>query len=554
VEQTWFDQQERPVIDVTHRSKNITLIDVFQSSVNKFSSNTAFINLGHRLTFDDVNLLSRNFASYLQSIGLSKGDTIALMLPNVMQYPVAMFGSLLAGLTVVNVNPQSNKSEFQHQLNDANVNTIVIAENYAHQLSEVLHETPVKNIIRTQVGDLLPSPRRFLVNFNVKHIKKMVPHFELPESITFNHALLKGERFDFVQLFIGEEDLAFLQYTGGTTGASKGAMLSHRNVIANLEQIEATFESEITPECELTVTALPLHNMFALTSNCLMFFNFGCSNLLILSPDNSDSVIQELRSYPFSVLTGVTEFFNDLMNTPGFSELDFNHLKFALSGGSAVQRSVAERWQQITGKKLIEGYGLAECSPVVCVNTLANEKYKGSIGLPLPDTEIKITDAKGRFVDIDVPGELHVKGPQVMLGYFRREQATNDILHDGWLATGDIVRRDEEGRLFLIDRKEDMILVSGFCVFPNEIEEVASIHAGVKDVAAIGVPHRVSGEVVKLFVVKDDNTLTKEALFDHCKSLLTGYKVPKLIDFVDALPKSNIGKTLRRELRKSEAS
>lgn len=554
MEQTWFDQYESPIMDGMHREKYSSLIDVFQTSINKHASNTAFINLNHRLTFDDVDLLSRNFASYLQSIGLRKGDTIALMLPNIMQYPIAMFGSLLAGLTVVNVNPLCTAQQLKYQLIDANVSTIVIAENCAFNLSDIINETSIRNTITTQMGDLLPSPRRFVVNFSVKRIQKKVPFFDLPSSVSFIDALSIGEASDFVQPHVTGDDLAFLQYTGGTTGDCKGAMLSHRNMVANLEQIGETVEPFITPVKDLIVTALPLYHIFAVTSNFFMFFSFGCPNLLVLNPYNVKSLARELQKHNFAVLTGVNNVFSGLLNTPAFAEVDFDHLKFSLCCGTAVPRPVAEHWRQLTGKTLVEGYGLTECSPVVCVNPIASKNDKGSIGLPLPDTEIKITDSNGKFVDIGEPGELHVKGPQVMRGYFGKEQATKDILSNGWLATGDIATYDEEGYIYLVDRKKDMILVSGFIVFPSEIEEVASMHEGVKDVAAIGVPHQVSGEVVKLFVVKRDQNLTKEEIIDHCQSLLTGYKVPKLIDFVHDLPKSNVGKTLRRELRKSEAS
>lgn len=554
MEQTWFDQYEKPMISGMRPEKYTSLVDVFQSSVKKFSSNSAFINLSHKLTFDDVDLLSRQFASYTQSIGLQKGDTVALMLPNVMQYPVAMYGLLLAGLTVVNVNPHCKPSQLQHQLTDANVSTIVIAENYASLLSDVLQKTKIKNIITTQLGDLLPSPRRFVVNFNEKRVKKLVPEFELPSSVTFIQALSIGEKHEFVQPHINGDDIAFIQYTSGTTGDCKGAMLTHRNMVANLEQMGEMFDRVITPETDLVVTALPLYRIFALTSNCLTFFSYGCPNLLILNPKDLLTCIRELKKNPFAVLTGDHAFFTDLLSSPGFTELDFKDLKFALCSGMAVQQDVAELWQEVTGKTLVEGYGLTECSPVVCVNPIVNKSHRGSIGLPLPDTEIKITDPNGKFVGIGEPGELHVKGPQVMRGYFGREQATKDILCDGWLATGDMAKYDEEGYIYLVDRKKDMILVSGFSVFPNEIEEIASMHDAVKEVAAIGVPHQVSGEVVKLFVVRKYPYLTKEEIIAHCESLLTGYKVPKLIDFVDELPKSNVGKTLRRELRKSEAS
>jgi long-chain acyl-CoA synthetase len=387
------------------------------------------------------------------------------------------------------------------------------------------------------------------VNFAVKYIKKMVPSHDLKDTINFGQALAIGEKSTYTRPSMSGSDIAFLQYTGGTTGLSKGAMLTHRNMVANLEQVSGILESAVTPGKDMVVTALPLYHIFALTSNCLTFLKYGCPNLLITNPRDMPGFVKELGKYPFAVITGVNTLFNGLLNTPGFAQLDYSNFKFGLGGGMAVQRPVAEKWKAVTGKVLIEGYGLTECSPVVSVNPVNSAEYKGSIGLPVPSTEIKICDDEGRELPIGEAGELYVKGPQVMLGYLGREDATKEVLNDGWLATGDIAKADEQGYLYIVDRKKDMILVSGFNVFPNEIEEVAAMHDGVLEAAAIGIPHEVSGEVVKLFVVKKNDDVTEQQVIDHCKSLLTGYKVPKTIEFRDELPKTNVGKILRRELR-----
>ena len=396
---------------------------------------------------------------------------------------------------------------------------------------------------------MLPAPKKWIVNFAVKYIKKLVPSFDLPDAIRFTDALQTGEDQQYTRPKMTGSDIAFLQYTGGTTGVSKGAMLTHRNMVANLEQVSGMLETSVTTGKDMVVTALPLYHIFALTSNCLTFLKFGCPNLLITNPRDMKGFVSELSKYPFAVITGVNTLFNGLLNTPGFAELDFSNFKFALGGGMAVQRPVAERWEKLTGTVLLEGYGLTECSPVVTVNPATISEYRGSIGLPLPSTDIKLLDDEGELVSVGDAGEMFVKGPQVMAGYLNRPDATDEIMKDGWLATGDIAKMDEDGYFYIVDRKKDMILVSGFNVFPNEIEEVAAMHDGVMEAAAIGVPHEVSGEVVKLFVVKKDPNVTKEDIMKHCKELLTGYKVPKIIEFRDELPKTNVGKILRRELR-----
>jgi long-chain acyl-CoA synthetase len=550
VEKIWVAQYDKNV-DVEINADIVpSLLDIFEHAFSTFNDKTAFINMGHQISFGDLDTLSAQFAAYLQSSGLSKGDSVALMMPNLLQYPVALFGVLRAGMTVVNVNPLYTPRELQHQLSDANVKTIVILENFAQTLDKVLSNSPVKNIILTSIGDMLPAPKKWIVNFAVKHVKKMIPAHTIKDAIGFNEVLAIGKNLQYKRPEVFGCDIAFLQYTGGTTGVSKGAMLTHRNMVANLEQVSGNLKVAVKPGA-MVVTALPLYHIFALTSNCLTFFKSGSPNLLITNPRDLPGFVVELKKYPFAVITGVNTLFNGLLNTPGFAELDFSHFMFGLGGGMAVQQPVAQRWQSITGKVLIEGYGLTECSPVVSVNPFNFTQHNGSIGLPLPSTDIKILDDNGNEVEFGDSGELYVKGPQVMLGYLNRQEATDEILKDGWLATGDIAKIDEQGFLYIVDRKKDMILVSGFNVFPNEIEEIAAMHSGILEAAAVGVAHEVSGEVVKLFVVKKDPNLTTEEILNHCKSLLTGYKVPKIIEFKDELPKTNVGKILRRELRDS---
>ena len=548
MERIWLSQYDKNLQHEINPDVVPSLLEVFEASVSEHANKTAFINMGHQISFEDLDVLSMQFAAYLQNSGLQRGDAVAIMMPNLLQYPIALFGILRAGLTVVNVNPLYTPRELEHQLNDANVKTIVIVENFACTLDKVIENTPVKTVVLTSIADMLPAPKRWLVNFAVKHIKKMVPAHTLDEVVDFNQALAIGQNQEYKRPDVSGNDIAFLQYTGGTTGKSKGAMLTHRNMVANLEQMSGALETGVEPG-DMVVTALPLYHIFALTSNCIAFVKYGCPNLLITNPRDMPGFVKELKKHPFGIITGVNTLFNGLLNTPGFAELDFSTFKFGLGGGMAVQQPVAEKWQKVTGKILIEGYGLTECSPVVTVNPFNISKYKGSIGLPLPSTDVKLLDDDGNEVGLNTAGELYVKGPQVMLGYLGNKEASDEILKDGWLATGDIATIDEQGFLYIVDRKKDMILVSGFNVFPNEIEEVAAMHEGVLEAAAVGVPHEVSGEVVKLFVVKSDPNLTEEMVIAHCKSLLTGYKVPKMISFKEELPKTNVGKILRRELR-----
>ena len=549
MEKIWLNHYDSRVAPEIDPDRYASIIDILDESVAKYGEKNAYINMGQTISFSELDSLSRQFAAYLMNNGFKPGDAIAIMMPNLLQYPVALFGILRAGMTVVNVNPLYTARELKHQLNDSQAKAIIIVENFAHTLDKVVADTGIQEVLLTSLADMLPAPKRWVVNFVVKHVKKMVPSYSLSGAKSFMSALKTGEKLTYTRPEFNNEDLAFLQYTGGTTGVSKGAMLTHRNMIANLEQVSGLLSTVITPGKDLVVTALPLYHIFALLANCLLFLKFGCPNLLITNPKDMPGFVKELEKYPFAILPGVNTLFNGLLNTPGFSDLDFSNFKFGLGGGMAVQRPVAEKWQKVTGTVLLEGYGLTECSPVVAVNPPQLEAYKGAIGLPVPSTDIMLIDDNGNEVGVGESGELWVKGPQVMKGYYNRPEASDEILKDGWLATGDIARCDEEGYFYIVDRKKDMILVSGFNVFPNEIEEVAAMHDAVLEVAAIGVPHDVSGEVVKLFIVRKDDSLTAEAVISHCRTHLTGYKVPKHVEFKEELPKTNVGKILRRELR-----
>jgi long-chain acyl-CoA synthetase len=549
MDKVWLQHYDPRIAPEINPDAYDSVVDVFEDSVSKYSDKTAYINMGHSISFKELDHQSKQFAAYLQNSGLKRGDSVAIMMPNLIQYPVAIFGVLRAGMVVVNVNPLYTPRELKHQLNDANVKTIVIVENFATTLEKVIAESKVETVLLTSIGDMLPAPKSWLVNFMVKHIKKVVPAYNLPGAGRFKDALKQGAKQTYTRPDITNSENAFLQYTGGTTGVSKGAMLTHRNMIANLEQVSGILETAITAGEELVVTALPLYHIFALQSSCLVFMKFGCPNLLITNPRDMPGFVNELSKYPFTVLPGVNTLFNGLLNTPEFCELDFSNFKFGLGGGMAVQRPVAEKWHKVTGSVLLEGYGLTECSPVVTVNPPTIEAYKGSIGMPVPSTDVKLMDDDGNEVAAGEAGEMWVKGPQVMSGYLNRPEATEEIIKDEWLATGDIAKVDEDGYFYIVDRKKDMILVSGFNVFPNEIEEVAAMHEMVMEAAAVGVPHEVSGEVVKLFVVKKDDALTTEMVIEHCRVHLTGYKIPKHVVFKDDLPKTNVGKILRRELR-----
>ncbi|MGF1828004.1 long-chain-fatty-acid--CoA ligase FadD [Photobacterium angustum] len=551
VDKVWLSRYPNDVPAEINPDAYSSLVDMFEQSVRKYADQTAFINMGQVMTFRKLEERSRAFAAYLQNeLKLQKGDRVAVMMPNLLQYPIALFGILRAGCVVVNVNPLYTPRELEHQLNDSGAKAIVIVSNFAHTLEAVVKNTGVKNVILTSLGDQLSRPKGTLVNFVVKYIKKMVPKYHLPHATSMRIALRKGRRMQYVKPFITGDDMAFLQYTGGTTGVAKGAILTHHNMVSNVMQAKGAYGPVLTEGRELIVTALPLYHVFALTVNCLLLMEMGGQNLLITNPRDIPTFVKELQRYQFTAITGVNTLFNALINNEDFQELDFSNLRLSVGGGMAVQRAVAEKWQKITGNYLLEGYGLTECSPLVAAYPYDLTQYNGSIGLPVPSTEVRMVDDEGNVVGIDEVGELQVRGPQVMKGYWQRPEATKEVLtEDGWLSTGDIVKFDDEGFLHIVDRKKDMILVSGFNVYPNEIEDVVALHDKVLEVAAIGQAHEVSGEVVKICVVKRDQSLTKDELIAHCRQHLTGYKIPKIVEFMDDLPKTNVGKILRRVLR-----
>ena len=550
MEKIWLKHYPAGVPDTIDPDHYASLLDILEESIEKYGEKTAFVNMDCNMSFAELGEKAKQFAAYLQSIGLKKGDAVAIMMPNLLQYPVALFGVLAAGMTVVNVNPLYTPRELKHQLNDSQAKALVILENFANTYEKIAKDVQLEKVITTQIGDLLPAPKRWIVNFVVKYVKRMVPSHSISRRVDFNVALNKGKQKAYQRPSLTGDDIAFLQYTGGTTGVAKGAMLSHRNMVANLEQVSSVITPIMSDGEEIIITALPLYHIFALTANCLTFIKHGGRNILITNPRDMPGFVKELGKVKFSMISGVNTLFNGLLNTKGFKDLDFSNLKVALGGGMAVQKSVAEHWERVTKSRLLEGYGLTECAPVVTVNPYDIEHYTGSIGLPVPSTDVKICDPEtGEEVAIGEAGELYVKGPQVMVGYLNRPDATAESIKDGWFATGDMATCDERGYFKIVDRKKDMILVSGFNVYPNEIEDVLADHPKVLEVAAVGVPHESSGEVVKVFIVKKDKSLTEREIIDFSRENLTGYKVPKLVEFRDELPKSNVGKILRKELR-----
>ncbi len=549
MEKIWLKRYPEGMPETIDPEHYHSLLDLFEKSFADYSDLPAFTNMGKELTYSELDSATKRVASYIQNdLGLKKGDKVAVMMPNLLQTPVTILGILRAGCVVVNVNPLYTVRELEHQLNDSESAAIFILANFADTLEKALPKTNVKHIVVTQVGDMVGGLKKHIVNFVVKHIKKMVPSYSLPDVIKFSDALA-GDEASYKKPDVDLNDLAFLQYTGGTTGVSKGAMLSHGNMVGNLEQVSGCLDTVLERGKEVVITALPLYHIFALTANCLTFMKYGGLNVLITNPRDMPGFVKELAQHKFTAVTGVNTLFNGLLNTPGFAELDFSSLKMSLGGGMAVQRPVAEKWQAVTKTKLMEGYGLTECAPLVTVSPYDLEGYNGSIGLPAPSTDIKLMLENGEEAAKGEPGELWVKGPQVMQGYYNRPDATAECLKDGWFATGDIATYDDEGFFYIVDRKKDMIIVSGFNVFPNEIEEVVAMHDGVLEVAAIGVPHEGSGEQVKVFVVKKDQSLTEKDIIKHCRDNLTNYKVPKLVEFRDELPKTNVGKILRRALK-----
>jgi len=555
MQKNWLNHYPKGVPKDIDISRYTGILDVFDESVRRFPHKKAFTNMGVSLTYRQLDQKATAFAAYLQQeLKLKKGDRIAIQMPNLLQFPIAMFGALRAGLIVVNTNPLYTEREMKHQFSDSGCRAIVILANYASNLQRILADTKIEHVILTEVGDALGFPKRLLVNSVVKYVKKMVPEFSLPQAIAFNDALARGENMRLQAVKTEIEDIAFLQYTGGTTGVSKGAMLTHRNIVANMEQIYCWIKPVLKEGEEIAIAALPMYHIFCLTVHGLAICKFGGENILITNPRDIPGFIKTLKNSKFTILTGVNTLFNALMNHPDFSGVDLSHLKLSVAGGMALQKAVAERWVQTTKTRIVEGYGLTETSPVVCVNPIDGNDKVGFIGFPVPSTEVKLLTEEGSEPGSGEAGELCVKGPQVMKGYWQRPDETSKVMtSDGWLKTGDVATVDEQGYFKIVDRKKDMILVSGFNVYPNEVEDVMATHPGVLEVAAIGVPDEKSGEVVKIVVVKRDANLTEKELIEFARKNLVSYKVPKQVEFRTELPKTNVGKILRRALREGPA-
>lgn len=531
-----------------------SLVDLFEKSCARFKDRVAFENMGVEMTYGEVDKLSSDFAAYLQSIGVAKGDRIAIQMPNLLQFPVAFFGALRAGLIVVNTNPLYTPREMEHQFKDSRAKAIVIVENFASNLEKIIQHTEIQHVVIAKIGDMVPGLKGWITNFVVKNIKKMVPAYHLPKTTSFNDALKKGAASQLTKVIIDLKDTAVLQYTGGTTGIAKGAQLSHANIVAHNSMITEWFKPYLKQHVgeEIIITAIPMYHIFALTVNGVLMFSVGAKSILITNPRDIPGFCKELKKHKFTIITGVNTLFNGLMNNPSFAALDFTHLKGAVGGGMAVQDVVAKKWQQVTGKPLVEGYGLSETSPVLCCNPLDGTHRLGTIGLPVPSTEVAIFDDAGNQLPQGERGEICARGPQVMKGYWEKDNA--GVFYEGnWFKTGDIGLMDADGFFKIVDRKKDMIKVSGFNVFPNEIENVAAGHPKVLEVAAIGVPDEKSGEAIKLFVIKRDQSLSEEELKKYLHENLTNYKVPKYVAFRTELPKTNVGKILRRALKEEEA-
>lgn len=526
-----------------------SLREFAEESFKKYAKLKAFTIMGKSITYKELDEKSSAFAAYLQYRGLKKGDRIAFMMPNLLQYPIAIFGALKAGITIVNINPLYTPREMEFVFNNAEVKAILLAENFAANLEKIIHKTKIEIVIITSIGELLGGIKGWVVDFVVKYIKRLVPKYKLNNTVNFLTALRQGSHQTLKPIILSPDDLALLQYTGGTTGISKGAMLTHRNLIANIEQIKAVICYYLQDGKETTLSPLPMYHIFAFAVNVMAMMSIGANTILILNARDIGSVVKAFKSHPVSLMTGVNTLFNALMNHPSFSKINFNSLRVSVAGGMALQKAVAERWKQLTGCYLTEGYGMTEASPVVSLNPIDGHGKVGSIGLPVPSTDVRIIDEAGQICGTNAVGEIQVKGPQVMKGYLNRPDETAKTIIDGWLCTGDLGSMDEDGFLKIVDRKKDMIIVSGFKVFPNEVEEVISQLPGVMEVAAVGIADEKSGEMVKVFVVKKEKSLKESDIIEHCKKHLTNYKIPKSIEFRDALPKTNVGKVLRRELR-----
>ena len=553
MEKIWLQSYEAGVEAEIDEKRFHSIVDVFEQSVEKFGSKPAFQNMDKTLSYTETGKWVTDFAAYLQNeLKLPRGERVAIMMPNVLQYPIALFGALKAGLVVVNTNPLYTPRELEHQLNDSGATTIIVLENFANTLELVLPRTQIKNVIIASVGDMFGFFKGALMNFVIRKVKKMVPQHQISGFIPFRQALKAGAAHTFQPVSIDLNDTAFLQYTGGTTGVAKGAILSHGNICANMQQAAEWIKNLLKPGEETVIAALPLYHIFALTVNLMIFTQAGSRILLITNPRDMNGFIGDMKKNRISVFIGVNTLFNGLVNQAAFAEVDFSKLKLTLGGGMATQRAVAEKWKTVTGTPIVEAYGLTEASPGVCCNPLNIPAYTGSIGLPVPSTEIELRDAEGSEVPQGQPGEMWIRGPQVMQGYWQRPDETAKVIDSrGFLATGDIAVMDEKGWFKLVDRKKDLIVVSGFNVYPNEIEDVVAAHPKVMETACIGISSEKTGEALKLFVVRKDPSLTAEELIDYCRTQLTGYKVPRDIEFRDELPKSNVGKILRRELRDS---
>ncbi len=549
MEKIWLKHYPKGVPAEIDINEYKSVRDVFEESATKFATRPAFTCMGKSITFADLDRLSAAFGVYLQANGCKKGTRVALMMPNILQYPVCLFGALRAGCTVVNVNPLYTARELEHQLTDSGAEVIVVVENFARTVAEVLGRTKVRRVIVTSIGELLGF-KGIVVDLVLRRVKKMIPAWSIPEAVRLSDALAAGRTGKLERPALAHDDIAFLQYTGGTTGVAKGAVLLHRNIVANLLQARAWVRPFLSSEREVIITPLPLYHIFSLTANCLTFMTLGGENILIPNPRDIPGLVKEMGTVKFTGMTGVNTLFNALVNNPEFGKLDFSTMRWTLGGGMAVQEAVAVRWKEVTGCTLSEAYGLTETSPAATINPLDLPAYNGSIGLPISSTEVTLRDDAGKDVALGQPGEICIRGPQVMAGYWNRPDETAKVMTaDGFFMTGDIGVMDERGFIKIVDRKKDMILVSGFNVYPNEIEGVVAMHPGVLECAAVGVPDAKSGEAVKLFVVKKDASLTKDDVLKHCREHLTGYKMPRDVEFRADLPKTNVGKILRRELR-----
>ncbi|MFZ4403511.1 MAG: AMP-binding protein [Pseudobdellovibrionaceae bacterium] len=553
LEKIWLKHYAAKTPHEVNLAKYQNIHQVFSEAVAKYSTLPAFSNFGVQLTFAELNSKVEDLASFLQNeLQLQKGDRVAVQMPNLLQFPIITFAALKLGLVLVNTNPLYTAKEMKHQFKDSGAKAVFILANYAHLLQEVIKETSIESVIITQIGDQFPAPKRIFVNAAVKYLKKMVPAYSLPQAYTFLQALQIGALNSATPNTVEQEDIAFLQYTGGTTGVSKGAILTHKNIIANMLQIGSWMAPRLIDGKEIAIAALPMYHIFSLTVNCLAFLSYGAHNILITNPRDIKAFIKELKQYPFTIMTGVNTLYNALMNHPDFQSIDFSSIKISVAGAMALQKSVSTRWHELTNTPVVEGYGLTEASPVVCCNPIDGTDRVGTIGLPVPNTEIKLVNDELQEVSAGETGELCCKGPQVMQGYWQRPDETEKVLKDGWLYTGDIASVDKDGFFKIVDRKKDMILVSGFNVYPNEVEDAIASHPDVLEVAAVGIADEHSGESVKVFVVKKNPQVSESDIIEHARKSLTGYKVPKAVEFRNELPKTNVGKILRRALRETK--